>query len=106
MSHSLVRKWKWILIPLATVPAIRIYYIQEMIAALIIFSLLFLAISMVVFFLFLLDRVSEQIIIWTEVGISRLEHRLVEAANIVIARPVWVRVAPHRFRKEQLKERN
>jgi len=46
------RKWIWI--GLAAVPAIRLYYVQEMIAALIIFSVLFVGASMVVLIIFLL----------------------------------------------------
>lgn len=64
------RKVTMILIGCAAVPAIRLYYVQEMIAALIMFSILFLVVSVVVFFLFLLDLAVGQIITWAELHIA------------------------------------
>jgi hypothetical protein len=106
VSHKLLKSWKWILIGLAATPAIRLYYIQEMIAALIMFSVLFVGVSMVVLILFLLDRVSQQIVVWTEPGIAWVLHSVVYMVEGMIARPVWAHAVPHRFRKEQLKEKN
>jgi hypothetical protein len=67
------KRWLWI--GLAGVPAIRFYYVREMIAALMIFSVLFVAVATFVVFFFLLDRASEQVLTWAEAGVARLVHR-------------------------------
>ena len=51
------KRWLWI--SLAAVPAIRLYYVREMIAALIMFSVLFVGVATVVLVIFLLDRASD-----------------------------------------------
>jgi hypothetical protein len=83
LSHKLAgtgrRKWIWI--GVAAVPAIRIYYVQEMIAALIIFSVLFVGAATVVLIIFLVDRASQQIVLWAEAGVARLIHRVVAASK-------------------------
>ena len=83
LSHVLAgtdRK-KWIWVGLAAVPAIRFYYVQEMIAALIIFSVLFVGAATVVLIIFLVDRVSQQIVVWAEAGVARLVHWVVDASK-------------------------
>jgi hypothetical protein len=95
---------KWIWIGLATVPAIRLYYVQEMIAALIMFSVLFVGVLTLVLTIFLLDRAGQQIIVWAEAGVARMVHWVTDAVEGIVARPVWAQAVPHRFRKEQLKE--
>jgi hypothetical protein len=70
---------KWIWIGLAVVSALRFYYVQEMIAALIIFSILFVAMAIALLVIFLLDRIGQQVLIWTEVGVIRLWHWVVDA---------------------------
>jgi hypothetical protein len=106
LSHKLAgtdRK-NWIWIGLAAVPAIHLYYVQEMIAALIIFSVLFVIAAAVVLIIFLLDRASKQIVVWAEAGIARLVHCVVDAVEGMIAGPVWAHAVAHRFRKEHQKE--
>ena len=77
LSHKLAgtdtKKWIWI--GLAAVPAIRFYYVREMIAALIIFSVFFVGAATLVLIAFLLDRASEHAMIWAEAGVARLTHR-------------------------------
>ncbi len=83
LSHKLAgtdRK-KWIWIDLAAAPTIRLYYVREMIAALIIFSVLFVGAATVVLIIFLVDRVSQQIVVWAEAGVTRLVHRVVDASK-------------------------
>jgi len=63
-----------ILIGCTAVPAVHLYYIQEMIAALIIFSVLFVGVWLVVFFLFLLDWAVNQMITWMELHIGPQRH--------------------------------
>jgi len=76
-SHKLAgtgrNKWAWL--GLAAVPAIRLYYVQEMIAALMIFSVLFVIGAMLVLIIFLLDRASERAMMWAEASVARLVHR-------------------------------
>jgi hypothetical protein len=76
-----------------------------MIAALIIFAFLFVGVSTVVLIIFLLDRVSQYVMTWGEAGLVRVAHRVVDAVEAIIASPVLVQAVPHRFRKEQLKEK-
>lgn len=47
---------KWILIGSAAVAATQLYYVQEMLAALILFAVLFSCIAVVLLVLFILDR--------------------------------------------------
>ncbi len=77
LSHKLAGKdrKRWIWIGLAAVPAIRLYYVQEMIAALIMFSVFFVSAAMVVLIIFLLDRASQHAMTWAEAGVTRLLHR-------------------------------
>ena len=73
------RKLTWI--GLAAVLAIRLYYVQGMIAALIIFAVLFVGVATVVLVILLLDRASQQIVVWAEAGIARLVHWIVQASK-------------------------
>ena len=66
---------RWIWIGLAVAPAIRLYYVQEMIAALIMFSVLFVGAATVVLIIFLLDRASQRAMTWAEAGLARLANR-------------------------------
>jgi hypothetical protein len=101
---SATNRKKWIWIGLAAVPAIHLYYVQEMIAALIIFSVLFVGAATAVLIIFLLDRASQLITAWAEPGVARVIRSVVDVVEGIIARPVWAHAVPHRFRKEQLKE--
>jgi hypothetical protein len=69
MSCKPISRWKvsiWILAAPITIGATRIYYIQEMLAALIIFSALFASVAAIVLILFLiwllLDRASQLVL--------------------------------------------
>jgi hypothetical protein len=66
------------LLALAT---LKFYYVQEMIAALVIFSVLFVGAATVVLIIFLLDRASQQIVVWAEAGVARLVHRVARASK-------------------------
>ena len=96
--------WKWIGIGLGAFVAMHIYYVQEMIAALAIFSVLFLAGSIVALVIFLLDRAGRQITEWAELDVARLARWVVDAAETIVGSPLWAQAVPHRFRKAQLKE--
>ena len=107
LSHKLPtinrKKWIWIGLGLVAVPALRIFYIQEMIAALIAFSLLFVGVSTAVLTVFLLVRTSKTIIVWAAPKVRRVMHWSVDAVQGVVPGPVWAQDVPHRFRREQLK---
>jgi hypothetical protein len=95
-----ITRTKWLWIGLAAVLALRFYYVREMIAALIIFSVLFAAGAIVALAVFLLDRISQQIVIWAEAGVRPVAHWVTDTAEGIFARPAWVQALPHRFRKE------
>jgi hypothetical protein len=79
LAGTVRRKWIWI--GFASIPAIRLYYVQEMIAGLIMFSVLFVGAAMVVLIIFLVDRVSQQVVVWAEAGVARLIHWVVQASK-------------------------
>jgi uncharacterized membrane protein YraQ (UPF0718 family) len=54
----------WILVGLAALAAIRLYYVREMIAALVIFSVLFALAAGAVLTLFLLDLAGQRTLAW------------------------------------------
>jgi hypothetical protein len=103
VSELATNKKKWIWIGLVAVPGIHFYYVQEMIAALIMFSVVFVVAFVVVaafvLIIFLLDRASQHVMAWTEAGVARVLHRVVDAVEDVIASPAWAQTVPHRFPK-------
>jgi hypothetical protein len=100
---ELATRNRWIWIGLAAVPAIHFYYVQEMIAALIMFSVLFVVVAAAVLIIFLLDRASQHVMTWAEAGAARVLHWVLDAVEGIIAGPVH-QALPHRFRKEQLRK--
>ena len=106
LQHSLpallraIARTKWIWIGLVAAVALRFYYVREMIAALVIFSVLFAAGAIVALAVFLVDRLSQQIVIWAEVGVRPVVHWVSDATEGIFATPAWVQALPHRFRKE------
>jgi len=99
------RKVAMILIGCTAVPAIRLYYVQEMIAALIIFSALFMGVWVVVFLILLLDWAVGQMITWAEVHIAAVERWMMDVGHSAMAKPVWAHTAAHGLPKEKLKEK-
>jgi hypothetical protein len=95
-----ITRTKWVWIGLAAVLALRFYYVREMIAALMIFSVLFAAGAIVALVVFLVDRASRQIVIWAEAGLGAVVHWVTDAAEAIFAKPVWAQAVSHRFRKE------
>jgi hypothetical protein len=95
-----ITRTKWIWIGLAAALALRFYYVREMIAALMIFSVLFAAGAIVALVVFLVDRASRQIVIWAEAGLGAVVHWVTDTAEGILAKPVWAQAVSHRFRKE------
>src|SRR5260370_20532696 len=87
----------WTRVPQVVLPAIRLYHVQEMIAALIMFSVLFVGAFTVVLITFLLDRASQHLITWAEAGVARGVPSGVDAAQGIPATPDM----SHRVPKEQ-----
>jgi len=87
------RTSKWVGICLLAMAATRIYYVQEMIAALVIFSVLFLAVAMMALVVFLLDRASKNIVAWAEVAVVRVGHWAACRVEDVVVWPLWARLA-------------
>ena len=97
------KTWIWIGLGVFAVPALHIYYVQELLAAFIAFSLFFVAVSAVVLTIFFLVRTIKPIVAWVIPKVRQAMHRSVDAVEGVIASPVWAQAVPHRFRREQLK---
>lgn len=55
---------KWLLIGLAALVAVQVYYVQEMLAALLLFSVAFALIGGAVLLVYLLDRGSQRALAW------------------------------------------
>jgi hypothetical protein len=62
VSEKKARKWMWL--GLALPVALQLYYVQEMIAAFVIFCVLFSLAAGAVLLLFLVDRASERTLAW------------------------------------------
>jgi hypothetical protein len=67
-----VRKWLWL--GLAAFIAIQIYYVREMLAALVIFAAVFAFGAGVVFVLFVFDQASQRTVEWAEPQAKRAAH--------------------------------
>jgi hypothetical protein len=59
--------FKWIVLTTTALIAVRVYYVQELIAAFVIFSLLFACLAGVVLIVFLLDHAAQTALAWAEV---------------------------------------
>ena len=82
ITSKISRKtWIWIGLGVAALPALRIFYVQEMLAALIGFSVFFAVIYIVVFAIFLLVRVAKPIIVSAKPKVGRAAQWSVEAAE-------------------------
>jgi len=64
ISDKKTRKWLWS--GAAALLAVQIYYVQEMLAALFIFAVLFAFGASAAFILFLFDQASQRTVTWAE----------------------------------------
>lgn len=62
----------WIWSAVAAFVILRVYYVQELLAALLIFSVLFVIVCAVLLVVFLLDRASQRTVSWAEPGAVRV----------------------------------
>jgi hypothetical protein len=106
LSHRLSavsrKSWIWIGLAFAAVAATQIYYVREMLAALVLFSVLFVAVYAVVLSILLLLRICRPVIAWAAPKLDKLAHLSVDALRDVIASPVWARAVPYRSQSQQL----
>ena len=65
---------KWLWIGLAALVAVQIYYVREMLAALLIFAVLFGIAAVIAFVLFVLDQASQKTVEWAEPQAKRAAH--------------------------------
>ena len=78
------RKWLWI--GLAIFGALQMYFVQEMIAAMILFSVAFVIVGGIALFLYLFDRASQRTVAWAEpqtIRAARLARRAIARAEEV-----------------------
>jgi uncharacterized membrane protein len=82
---------------LAAVAALQVYFVREMMAALVLFSVLFAVVAVAVLLVYLFDRAGQRTMAWAE-------PRTMRAARL--ARRAWVRAEElsrkqlHRLRSE------
>jgi hypothetical protein len=97
------KTWIWIGLGFVAVPALHIYYVQEMLAAFVVLSVLFVAVTIAVLAIFFLVRTIRPIIAWATPKVRGVVHHSADAVEGVIASPVWTQAVSHRFRRQQLK---
>ena len=64
LNTKKARKWLWI--SLAAVAALQIYFVQELMAAMVLFSVVFAIVAVAAFLLYLFDRASQRTLAWAE----------------------------------------
>ena len=72
VKSVLLRRVKWVVVGSAAIAATRFYYVQEMLAVLILFALLFGCIAAVVLLLFVLDWAAEAMLGFVVLGAQLL----------------------------------
>lgn len=80
-SEGNSRRLWWLAVIGAGLVALRFYYVQEMIAALVIFSALFVIGAAVVLLVFILDRATRTTFTWAESGAEGFVRLARSAAN-------------------------
>ena len=67
---SFRKLWKWMCFGIVALAASRLYYVQELVAALIIFSIVFSFLAVFTLFLLFLDRASLRTLAWAERSVN------------------------------------
>ena len=92
------RKWIWITV--AALLALQIYLVQELLAALVLFSAAFVFVGAVVLFLYLFDQAGRRTMAWAEpqtIRAARLARRALARAEQVSKKQL------HRQRSETVR---
>lgn len=66
------RKWLWV--GLAAFAALQVYLVQELLAAMILFSILFVLVAVAALVIYLFDRVGQRTIEWAEPQTVKAAH--------------------------------
>jgi hypothetical protein len=82
-SQGMARKLWW-LSGLGVLVALKFYYVREMIAALMIFSALFVIGAAMVLVLFILDRITQSTFAWAESGAGRLARWAANSSAAIV----------------------
>lgn len=64
--------------------SLKIYYLREMIAALVIFSAMFAIVAIAALVLFVVDRVTQRTFAWAELGATQLAHSTASGAGAIV----------------------
>ena len=93
---------KWVLIGIGFVAglAVHIYYVQELLAGVILFSLLFVCVYVAALAVLFLLRASKPVMAWAAPYASRAGRWCVDSAERTIASPIWARAVRHELRRE------
>ena len=77
--HKKSRKWIWY--GFAALAALQLYYVREMVAALLIFSVLFFMVSVLALVVYLLDWASESAIDWAQPHATKVTGKALDWAE-------------------------
>jgi len=93
---------KWVLIGIGFVAglAVHIYYVQELLAGLVLFSLLFVGIYLAALVVFFLGRASKPVMAWAAPYAGRAGRWCVDSVERAIASPMWTRAVQQELRRE------
>jgi hypothetical protein len=96
---------KWVLIGIGFVAglAVHIYYVQEILAALILFSLLFVGAYVVALAVFFLADATKPVMAWAAPYAGRAGRWCLDSGERAIASPIWARAVPQQLRREHRK---
>ena len=64
--------------------SLKIYYLREMIAALVIFSAMFAIVAIAALVLFVVDRVTQRTFAWAELGATQLARSTASGAGAIV----------------------
>lgn len=78
------RKWLWI--ALAAFAAIQIYFVRELLAAMVIFSAVFVIGAVAAMVIYLVDRASQRTVQWAEPQTARAAQAAAHAAHHAMIR--------------------
>jgi hypothetical protein len=95
VNEKKARKWLWV--GLAALAAVQLYFVQEMMAALVLFSILFAVVATGVLLVYLFDRAGQRAMDWAEpraVRAARSAHRAWDRVEEVSKKQL------HRLRSE------
>jgi hypothetical protein len=94
------KAWIWIGLGIVAVLSLRNFYVQEVLIG---FSLLFVAVSVVMFAIFLLVRASKPIVAWVTPKALPACVVAFRRSKELIGNQVWIENVPHRLRNERLR---